>query len=454
MSGTTPPTMAHPEAKLYPRGEQALLKAEIIAVGTELLMGEVVNSNATYLSQQLASLGVDVYYHTTVGDNPGRIKQVFEEALKRSNLLIVTGGLGPTDDDLTVATLAELLDTPMISDPVSEAGIKQFFITRDMPMSRVNMKQALRPEDGDPLPNRMGTAPGLFWDVTEKVAQRGWGNGPKMILAFPGVPREMIAMWEESAIGRLQPMLPEQAVLAVRFLKFIGLGESVLGEKLRDLMAQASPTVSPYVGQAEVKIRLAVKAPTLAEGLAQLAPVEAEIMKRVGAYCYGINDTRLEDVIGELLREKGETLAVAESCTGGLVSSRLTDVSGSSDYIKLNAVTYSNQAKQTLLGVSPKTLEDFGAVSAQTAAEMAQGMLQAAKSDVALAITGIAGPTGGSEEKPVGLAYIALARANQCPVVNKVTVNPQYAREHIKYWFSQYALNYCRLYLLGLLNSD
>jgi nicotinamide-nucleotide amidase len=429
------------------------MNAEIIAVGTELLMGEVINSNAAWLSEQLAAIGVNVYFHTAVGDNPQRIRDIFQRALGRSNLLLVTGGLGPTDDDLTVATLAGMLDTPMISDPDSEKKIREFFITRDMPMSNTNLKQAQRPVDAEVLFNRMGTAPGVYWDVTQKVAERGWGTGPKIIMAFPGVPREMKVMWSEEALTRLMPMLPEQSVLVTRFLKFIGLGESMLAEKLRDLMAMESPTVSPYVGQAEVKIRIAVRAENEATALAQIEPVEREIMARVGEYCFGKDDEQLEAVVGDILREKGLTLSVSESCTGGLVSSRLTDVSGSSEYITLNTVTYSNEAKTQLLGVSPEMLAAHGAVSEEVAAEMVRGILKLANTDIGLSITGIAGPTGETPEKSVGLAYIGLIRQGSEPVVKKVSVNPNYSRDYIKYWFSQYALNYTRQFLEGHLQG-
>jgi nicotinamide-nucleotide amidase len=433
-----------PSDNMNPRGS---LCAEIIAVGTELLMGEVINTNASHLSQQLASLGVDVYYHTAVGDNPARIKGVFKTALSRSNVLLVTGGLGPTDDDLTIATLADLLDTPLVKDEDSETQIKRFFITRDMPMSQTNLKQALRPVDAEPLFNRTGTAPGLFWDVSDKIAELGWGSGPKYILAFPGVPREMTVMWEEVALPMLSGRLPSKSILKTRFLKFIGVGESILGEKLRDLMAQESPTVSPYVGNAEVKIRIAAKAATEAEAEEMIAPVEVDIMARVGEYCYGKDDETLEDVVAKLLKAQKLTLSVAESCTGGLVSARLTDVSGSSEYTRCNVVAYSYQSKETVLGVSKASLETYGAVSEEVAKEMADGLLRFSGTDVAVSLTGIAGPTGATEEKPLGLVYIAIAQNNAPTTVKKVLINPQYSRQQIKFWFSQYALNFLRLRL-------
>lgn len=430
------------------------LRAEIIAIGTELLMGEVTNSNASYLSRELAGIGMDIFYHTAVGDNPQRMQEVLRLALGRSNVLLITGGLGPTDDDLTVQSLAQLLDEPLIQDEASEAQIRQFFATRNMPMSPTNLKQALRPERAQPLFNRLGTALGLFWDVTEKVSRKGWGTGPRYIFAFPGVPYEMMAMWKEIALPRLKTLLPQQSVLITRSLKFVGLGESVLGEKLRDLMTSDSPTVSPYVGQAEVRIRIAAKAASESEGLAIIAPAEREILSRAGKYCYGADEETLEGAVAQILKENRIRLAVAESCTGGLVSSRLTDISGSAEYTFLNLVAYSNQAKEAMLRVPKETLETHGAVSPEVALEMAQGAMELAACNVGLSITGIAGPTGGSPEKPVGLAYIALTGHNRAAISRNVLVNPQYSRQQIKYWFSQYALHYLRLYILNLLDPD
>jgi nicotinamide-nucleotide amidase len=320
-------------------------------------------------------------------------------------------------------------------------------------MGSTNLKQALRPDDGEPLPNTMGTAPGLYWDVAPHVARLGWKPTaePCWIMAFPGVPREMRTIWQEEALPRLANLLPpKQTVLISRSLKFVGVGESMLAEKLQDLMAQSEPTVSPYVGQAEVRIRIAVKASSTQEGLSRIAPVEAEILRRVGAdHCYGADEETLEDIVGRTMVQHGWTLAVAESCTGGLLSSRLTDVAGSSRYITLNMVTYSNEAKIAQLGVSPGTLAAHGAVSAEVATEMAEGIRRVAKAHVGVAITGIAGPEGGTPQKPAGLAYMGFSRQDAPTLVKRVSVNPRYDRTHIKYWFSHLALNQLRLYLLS-----
>ena len=422
------------------------LCAEIIAVGTELLMGEVVNTNATYLSNELAQLGVNVYYHSTVGDNPDRIKAVVKQAINRANCLIFTGGLGPTEDDLTIRTLAELLDDPLIVDPISETQIRQFFISRDIPFSQTNLKQALRPQSAQAITNAVGTAPGLFWDITDRLQTVDWATtrpaGPCLIVAMPGVPREMKKMWAEAIIPQLQPYLPDTGVLVSQSLKFFGIGESRLAEMLSDLMALTSPTVSPYVGEADVRIRMAVRAETVEAGLAQLAPIKQTILERTQQYAIGENDDVLESLVGEHLKQQGMTIAVAESCTGGLVSSRLTDISGSSDYVKLNVVTYSNDAKTQLLGVDPDILAQHGAVSEAVAVAMAEGVQRLSGSDMALSLTGIAGPTGGSDDKPVGLVYIGLAQTGHPTQTFKALVNPKYARSYIKYWFSQYALYY------------
>jgi nicotinamide-nucleotide amidase len=479
------------------------VKAEIIAVGTELLMGDVVNTNATWLSKELAALGVDVYHHVAVGDNPARIRSIITQAMERADLLIFTGGLGPTEDDLTVATLAAHFNTPLVTDLESEETIRNFFIARGMPMSSTNLKQAKRPEEAAPIKNPIGTAPGIAWDLSGKTGKTTY------ILAFPGVPRELYAMWPQGQafIRQKQQAAGESVeILAAKFLNFFGIGESKLGEVLADLMRQANPTVAPYVGNAEVRIRIAAKAHSPKNAEALMAPVKAEILKRCGAYYYGDDDASLELCVSEILTAKGLSLTVAESCTGGLISSRLTDIPGSSGYIFGNVVTYSNAEKVKLLNVRPETIVAVGAVSPEVAAQMAIGVRERGSYDIGLSVTGIAGPGGDSEEKPTGLAYIgiclahqgmhknakakkesntnrtgdssaasprtppssaydpqsgalhpslALAESPECAVlVKKVVVNPHYSRKDIKHWFSQYALAFLLQALRGTLETD
>ncbi|WP_373531160.1 competence/damage-inducible protein A [Vampirovibrio sp.] len=426
------------------------MKAEIIAIGSELLIGDVINSNAAWISRELAALGVDVHYHVTVGDNPARIQGVIQQAIERSDLLIFTGGLGPTEDDLTMATLAHFFQTPLITDPESEQALRQWFMGRGLPLSDSNLKQAKKPQGAETIKNPVGTAPGVAWDVSDKTGR------PTLLLTFPGVPKELVGMWPQGAswIRAKQRHLGEQApVLQVRYLRFFGIGESSLGEALADLMSSANPTVAPYVGRAEVKIRIAAKADSVDAAEALMAPVKAEILKRCGDYYFGDDEATLEALAGQLLKASQLSVSVGESCTGGLLSSRLTDIAGSSAYTRLNVVTYANAEKTRLLGVSEDTLERHGAVSPQVAAEMAQGILKFSGSHLGVSITGIAGPDGGSEEKPVGLAYIGLAR-NQSVWVKKVLVNSRYSRQDIKHGVTQYALSYLIQLLKGQLESD
>ncbi|WP_303673638.1 competence/damage-inducible protein A [Vampirovibrio chlorellavorus] len=441
------------------------MKAEIIAVGSELLLGDVINSNAAWISKELAALGVDVHYHLTVGDNTARIQGIMAQACERSDLLIFTGGLGPTDDDLTIATIADFFRTPVVVDPESAETIRKRFMARGMPLSPSNLKQAQKPEGAETVKNPVGTAPGIAWEVNTEAGK------PIRLLTFPGVPKELYAMWAAGAerIRHWQRQAGEApAVLLTRHLHFFGIGESRLGELLSDLMQSANPTVAPYVGRAEVTIRVAAKADSPAAAEALVAGMSQQIVQRCPEYYFGDDEATMEAHVSHLLRERNWRLAVAESCTGGLLSSRLTDVPGSSAYTHLNVVTYSNAEKTRVLGVSKETLATHGAVSAEVARAMAEGLLASSGADVALSITGIAGPDGGSEEKPVGLAYIGIAQGMLGPKksvqqksgpgnsiwIKKVLVNGRNSRQDIKHWFTQYALSYLAQALQGKLESD
>lgn len=418
--------------------------ADVICVGTELLLGDVVNSNAAWLGEQLADNGIQCFYHTAVGDNPTRIGHVIDHALNRAeqpaDILIFTGGLGPTDDDLTVATIVEHFgQTPtMVSDPASEEAIKAFFIARNMTHSRNNLKQALRPSDGIALANHVGTAPGLVWDISPHVGR------PAIVLCFPGVPKELFALWPQG-LSELRQWLGHHPFttphLARTFLHFFGIGESKIAELLADVMADANPTVAPYVGKSSVRIRLAAMANSEGEANELLAPVKTTILERLGDYYIGEGDTiHIEERVGQTLVAHQASVAVAESCTGGLVSSRLTDVPGSSTYTTLNVTTYSNDAKTEQLGVNPDLIGSHGAVSTHVAAAMAEGIRAKANSTYGLALTGIAGPDGGTADKPVGLVYIGVATPNGT-TVTKQLVNSRLSRQDIKFWFSEYALH-------------
>lgn len=319
-------------------------------------------------------------------------------------------------------------------------------------MSATNLKQAKKPQGAMTVKNPIGTAPGIAWDVSEKTGK------PTYLLTFPGVPKELYGMWPQGVefIRDKQREAQENPeILISRYLHFFGIGESKLGEMLADLMTNSNPTVAPYVGNAEVKIRIAAKAEDEAAAERLIEPVKAEVLRRCGDYYYGEDDCNLEQCVSQLLTTKGYSLATAESCTGGLISSRLTDVPGSSAYTFINMVTYGNVEKTQYLGVQPETLKAVGAVSPEVAAEMALGIKEKTNNDFGLSITGIAGPEGGSEDKPVGLAYIGIVGPQPDAVyVKKVMVNSRYSRADIKYWFSQYALSFMVQVLRGMLETD
>lgn len=429
------------------------MKAEIIAIGTELLVGDVVNTNAAWISQRLAELGVDVYHHATVGDNPARIKLVVAQAVERSDLLIFTGGLGPTDDDLTIATLADAFGTKLVNDPESEATIRTIFGRRGIHMPDSNLKQAYKPAGAETIKNPFGTAPGIAWDVSQQSGK------PTYLMTFPGVPKELFAMWEqgETWIRRWQADAGEKPEsLFTQYLHFVGISESGLGELLSDLMSAANPTVAPYVGQGSIRIRLAAKAPNQAQADAIMGPVKTEILNRAGKYYFGDDNTTLEACVAALLTQKGLSLSLAESCTGGLISNRLTDVPGSSAFTFINMVTYGNTEKTRFINVHPESITQHGAVSPQVAVEMAVGIRAQSHCDIGLSITGIAGPAGGSEEKPIGLAYIGICGPDKVSptIVKKVLVNANYSRQDVKFWFSQQALYFLLRHLRGELESD
>lgn len=374
------------------------MTAEIICVGTELLLGDILNSNAQYLAQQLAHLGIPHYYQTVVGDNPERIKQVMAIATQRSQLLIFTGGLGPTPDDLTVATIADYFGLPLIERPEIIEDITTKFAKRGRVMSPSNRKQALLPEGADILYNPVGSAPGIIFKK-DKVT----------ILTFPGVPAEMKRMWQEITVPYLQSQGWCSQTIYSRTLKFWGTTESALAEKVGDFFELDNPTVAPYANHGEVKLRIAARAESEEMAKKAIAPVEEKLREIGGLDCYGADEDTLALVVGKFLLEAGETVAVAESCTGGGLGSMLTEVSGSSNYFLGGIIAYENRVKADLLNVSREDLDRFGAVSDPVAKQMAVGVAKSLGSSWGLSITGIAGPGGGTEIKPVGLVYIGLA---------------------------------------------
>lgn len=437
-----------------------MARAEVLCIGTELLLGDVLDTNSQFLAQQLALLGLDCFYQVTVGDNPERIIACIRQALSRADILITTGGLGPTADDLTTQCIADAFGAPLEMDEEVLAYITSLFVSRGFPMPESNKKQALRPQGADMLPNPVGSAPGVIWRLSEEHlafagisnASADSGQAPlvKSILTFPGVPLEMRGMWEQTARGYLEKTYAGGTIWS-KELKHYGIGESALAEMNSHLLDLANPTVAPYAGHWECRLRVAAKAPTREEAEALARPVIEEIKERSGVRCYGEDSDTLESVVGRLLTEKKMTLATAESCTGGLVSQRLTDVPGSSSYIALNAVTYANEAKVKLLGVPQQLLDQHGAVSAECARAMAEGMRRLAASDVAISITGVAGPGGGSEEKPVGTVYVGLSaklQGEEFYFGRLLKLGARLSRSEIRWRTANDALNMVRLFLL------
>lgn len=380
------------------------MRAEIISVGTELLLGQITNTNAQHLAQRLAALGIDVYFQTSVGDNHQRLAAVFRRAKGGADLVVTSGGLGPTLDDLTKETLAGVLGLEMVEYPEVTADIEEFFRRRGYRMAESNRRQAFLPRGSTPLRNGVGTAPGVWLE-----------HGGTLYVLLPGPPWELVPMFEEQVVPRLVEVLgPRREIIHSRMLKFCGIGESAVEERVMDIIrGQSNPTVAPLTGLGEVYLRLTAKAPDEATAAQMIAGVENEIRRRLGRYLFGVDDVSLEEAVGARLKERGLTLATAESCTGGILSSRLTDIPGSSAYFVAGVVAYANEAKTGLLNVLGETLGSFGAVSAETAAAMAENVRRAAGSDLGLAITGIAGPGGATADKPVGLVHFALAGSGE-----------------------------------------
>lgn len=373
--------------------------AEIICIGTELLLGEILNSNAQYLAQQLALLGISHFYQTVVGDNPDRIHQALEIAASRSNLIITTGGLGPTPDDLTTEAIANFFNTPLEERSEVWERIQQMAAQTGRTLTPNNRKQAMLPKGADILPNPVGSAPGMIWEPQPNL----------LILTFPGVPSELYPMWQQTASPLLQSKNYGQGTFHSKVLLYWGIAESTLATKVNHLFDLKNPTVAPYANYGQARLRITARANTKEEAIALIAPVELEIRELTGEFCYGNDDDTLASVAGQLLQESGQTIAVAESCTGGWLGETLTEVSGSSSYFLGGVISYSNEVKINLLDVDRPALEQNGAVSAIVAEQMAIGVKAKLKSDWAISITGIAGPNGGSESKPVGLVYVGIA---------------------------------------------
>ena len=372
------------------------MKTAILTVGTEILFGQIVNTNAAYLSRELNNLGFDVMYHYSVGDNPKRFLELIHLAFRDCDMIITTGGLGPTQDDLTKETIAKAMGERIVVSDMAMEALKSHYRKSERPMTENNLKQAYMPESAEVLPNDQGTAPG-FW--LEKDG--------KIIVSMPGPPREMTNMFSKEVMPRLRSL--QDSVIHYRILRTFGLGESKMETVLLPLIdEQTDPTIATYAKEGECSLRIASKRATLQEAKKAVDDMSQRVMDIIGEYVYSQDNEDLKDVVGRLLISKNITVSCAESCTGGLFAGTLTDIPGISCVFDRGIVTYSNKAKMEELGVKEDTLETFGAVSSQTAAEMAQGLAEKTGSDLCISVTGIAGPGGGSLQKPVGTAYVGI----------------------------------------------
>ncbi|MFI3168160.1 MAG: competence/damage-inducible protein A [Bacillota bacterium] len=372
------------------------MNVEIISVGTEILLGDIVNSDAQMLSKELARLGLNVYFHTVVGDNPQRLEEALITAKNRATIIITTGGLGPTYDDLTKEIIAKTFKKEMEFDERAYAQIENHFAKIGIPMTGNQKKQAMLPQGCTVFYNNWGTAPGC-----------GFKSGDNHVLMLPGPPKECEPMFVHCGVPYLQTL--SEGIIHSVSLKMFGIGEAQAEEILREkMLTYQNPTIAPYAMQGQCRVRITAKAKTLESAIEMIAPVKEEIYGLMGQFIYSETDKSLEEVAINHLLDKNITLSVAESCTGGFVSKQITDMAGVSKIYLGGVCSYSNSSKQTLLGVSAKTLEKYGAVSAETAKEMACGVAKALGADVGISTTGIAGPTGGTEEKPLGLVYVCV----------------------------------------------
>lgn len=381
------------------------MKTAILTVGTEILFGQIVNTNAAFLSRELNNLGYDVMYHYSVGDNPGRLTELIEFAFRDCDMIITTGGLGPTQDDLTKEVIAHAMDDRLVVSPEALSALKDRYERSGRPMTENNLKQANMPESAQMLPNDQGTAPG-FW-----LEKKG-----KIIVSMPGPPREMTNMFEKEVKPRL--ISRQDSVIYYKILRTFGLGESKMETVLLPLIdGQTDPTIATYAKEGECSLRIASKRPTKEEAEAAVEDMTARVLDIIGEYVYSTDNEELADVVANMLLEKNITISCAESCTGGLFAGTLINTDGISKVFDRGIVTYSNEAKIKELGVKAETLDTFGAVSPETAAEMAEGIRAKTGTDMAVSVTGIAGPGGGSADKPVGLVYIGIAYDGKTDVV-------------------------------------
>ena len=413
---------------------------EILSIGTELLLGNIINTNAQWISEQLSQLGLNHFRQSTVGDNCDRIIKVIQEISKRSNLLITTGGLGPTPDDLTTEAIAKSFNVSLFERALLWDEIKQKLSNSKIQDDSSSLrKQCFFPENAQIINNPRGTAPGMIWEPVKDFT----------ILTFPGVPSEMKTMWEETAYDFIKTKFSDNYSFFSNTLKFAGIGESSVAEKINDLLNLNNPTVAPYANIGEVKLRITARAKNDLEAKNIIKPIKEKLKKDFSKFIFGEDNDTLPSVLIKELTKRNETIVFAESCTGGLLSSSLTSISGSSQVFKGSIISYSNELKNSLLNISEEKLTKYGAVSEEVCESMAINVKEKLGADWAIAISGIAGPNGGSQEKPVGLVYISITGPNNLITNIKKLFNSNRNRIEIQTLSVNVCLNSLRLILLS-----
>lgn len=409
-----------------------LAVCELISVGTEILLGDILNTDAQFLSIELAKLGISVIHQSTVGDNRERLLAQLKEAADRSDIIILSGGLGPTPDDLTKEVCCEFFGKKMFLHEPTVEKIKTYFSTKGMEMAQNNLKQAMLPKECVIFPNDNGTAPGM---AIEKDGVH--------ILVLPGPPRELKPMFRNCAVPYLMQF--SDRIIVSHNIRTFGIGESLMAERVNDLFDAENPTVAPYAKDGEALLRVTAMARTKEEAENLCKPVINEIKNRLDGFVYGVDYTCIEEAVIEKLKEKHMKVATAESCTGGLIAKRITDVPGASEVFDCGIISYANEIKHRVLGVSEDDLNKYGAVSEAVARQMAQGALKVSGADIAVSVTGIAGPDSDSTNKPVGLVYIGLADRDNVWVRELRTSRKD--RSYNRYVSASNALNMIRLYI-------
>lgn len=411
------------------------MKVEIIAVGTEVLMGDIVNSNAQYIARMLSMLGLGTYYHSAVGDNAQRLKEMFHVGFERADIIITTGGLGPTKDDLTKEVAGEFFNKKMILDQDTLDNIQSYFTKLGRVLPDSNKKQAYFPQGSLIVPNLNGTAPGCI------IEDKG-----KILIMLPGPPGEMKPMFQDS----ITPYLAKYSngILVSTIIRMFGIGESSMEKEIEDIIQnQSNPTIAPYAQKGGLILRLTAWGKTKEDALGYMEPVKKQLYERLGQYIYGEGEKNLATLVCEALIEKNLKISTAESCTGGMLASTFVDYPGISAVLGEGHITYSNEAKMKYLGVEAQTLEQYGAVSPETAKEMAEGASKLSGADIGISTTGIAGPDGGTHEKPVGLVYIGISFKGKTYAYK---LNLAGSREKIRHMTTLWAF----YYLFSLLKED